>query len=266
MEEIFHDYLKTIDQNARNTFIHADEIVVHDPQPLGLVNEGVLYGNILWRCHIDTSQPNKVVWRFLLPYINMTAGAIFTLPEFVGEGLNVPLYQIMPGIDPLADKNHEISEKEAREIIAPLFDTLGIDEDRPILAAVSRYDPHKNQATILEAFQKLMKEKHFKKPPYLIFLGNTATDDPEGGLIHEQLVQQAEDDPNVHIIVENNNRYVGALMRIAKGFVHISTKEGFGLVVTEAMWQGTPVIGSRVGGISSPRCPYLSNCTILNAL
>ena len=38
-------------------------------------------------------------------------------------------------------------------------------------------------------------------------------------------------------------------MHCARGFIHVSTREGFGLVVSEALWQGTPVIGSRVGGI-----------------
>lgn len=249
IEEVFLDYLKTIDHNAQNTFVHGDVVVVHDPQPLALVNEGVIYGDILWRCHIDTSQPNKVVWRFLLPYINMTAGAIFTLPEFVGQGLNIPLYQVMPGIDPLAEKNRQLSEEEAYEAVGPLLDRLDIDRDRPILASVSRYDPHKNQKTILEAFQRLMEERDYDKPPYLIFLGNTATDDPEGGVVLEDLVQRAGNDPNVHVVVENNNSYVGGLLRIAKGFIHASTREGFGLVVTEALWQGTPVIGARVGGI-----------------
>ena len=248
-EEVFLDYLKTVESNALNTFIQGDVIVVHDPQPLALVNQGVLYGNILWRCHIDTSKPNKLVWRFLQPYINQTVGAIFTLPEYVGDGLNIPLYQIMPGIDPLADKNSHFNRESALEVLAPLFDQLDIDPERPILAAISRYDPHKNQKTILESFQKLLKEKKYDPAPYLIFLGNTATDDPEGGIILEDLIHHAGDDPNVRIVVENNNRYVGALMHIAEGFIHVSTKEGFGLVVTEALWQGTPVIGSRVGGI-----------------
>ena len=39
-------------------------------------------------------------------------------------------------------------------------------------------------------------------------------------------------------------------MHSARGFIHVSTREGFGLVVSEALWQGTPVIGSRVGGIT----------------
>ena len=59
-------------------------------------------------------------------------------------------------------------------------------------------------------------------------------------------------------------------MHIARGFVHVSTREGFGLVVSEALWQGTPVIGSRVGGITKQvldnETGYLVNPTDVNAI
>jgi trehalose synthase len=39
------------------------------------------------------------------------------------------------------------------------------------------------------------------------------------------------------------------LQRAADIIVQKSTREGFGLTVTEAMWKGKPVIASAVGGI-----------------
>ncbi len=115
LEEIFEAYLETIGDNARNTFIASDLVIVHDPQPAALVMNGVIFGNILWRCHIDTSAANKTIWRFLLPYINHCSGAIFTMPEFVGPGLQIPLYQITPCIDPLAEKNQQRTREQAFE-------------------------------------------------------------------------------------------------------------------------------------------------------
>jgi trehalose synthase len=252
MAEVFEAYLDTIDENARNANITAHMVVIHDPQPLAMVLNGLIFGNVLWRCHIDTSAPNQTVWRFLLPYINHCAGAIFTRPEFVGPGLKIPLYQVMPCIDPMAEKNRHYTDGEALDILAPLFNAHDIEAGRPILAAISRYDPHKNQSTILKAFKRLREERTYASPPYLIFLGNTATDDPEGGTVLETLRRQAETDPDVRfwVNVEKNDRVVGALMHIARGCVHVSTREGFGLVVSEALWQGTPVIGSWAGGIS----------------
>jgi len=251
LEEIFGAYLDTIDENSRNTFITSDVVVIHDPQPVAMVMNGVIVGNVLWRCHIDTSAPNQIIWRFLLPYINHYAGALFTMPEFVNPGINIPLYQIMPCIDPRAEKNRQHSDREALDILAPLFSKCDVDPGRPILAAISRYDVLKNQGTILEAFKRMRRLKNYDPPPYLIFLGNTATDDPGGLAVLEELKQKAVDEPDVKFWVnlENNDQVVGALMCIARGFVHVSTREGFGLVVSEALWQGTPVIGSRVGGI-----------------
>lgn len=251
LQELFETYLDTLAANAQNVQIESDLIIVHDPQPAALIMHGVFLGNVLWRCHIDTSTPNPTVWRFLAPYINQYAGAIFTMPEFVGPGLQIPQYQITPCIDPLAEKNQQYAENQAKDILAPLFQQHTIDPDRPILAAISRYDIHKNQASILKAFKRLREEKAYDPAPYLIFLGNTAADDPEGEAMLAQLKAQAGDDRDIHfwVNVENNDQVVGSLMRLARGFVHVSTREGFGLVVSEALWQGTPVIGSRVGGI-----------------
>lgn len=251
LDEVFGAYLDTIDENSRNTFITSDLVVIHDPQPVAMVMKGVIVGNVLWRCHLDTSNPNQIIWRFILPYINHYAGAIFTMPEFIHSGIKIPLYQVFPCIDPRAEKNRQYSEREVLDILAPLFNEHDVDPGRPILTAISRYDVHKNQGTIMEAFKRLRQLKDYDPPPYLIFLGNTATDDPEGGAVLEKYRQKAGDDPDIRfwVNVENNDQVVGALMSIARGFIHVSTREGFGLVVSEALWQGTPVIGSRVGGI-----------------
>ena len=105
MGEIMGTYLDTIMKNGHGASIEADLIVVHDPQPIGLVAHDMLLGNVVWRCHIDTYSPDQTIWRFLLPYINQCDGAIFTMPEFVGAGVRVPQYEISPCIDPLTAKN-----------------------------------------------------------------------------------------------------------------------------------------------------------------
>lgn len=251
LEEIFYAYLNTIDENTRNVFIASDLVVIHDPQPAAMVMNEAIWGNVLWRCHIDTANPNEIIWRFLLPYINQCSGAIFTLPEFIGPGVRIPIYQILPCIDPLSEKNRQYTPREAIDVLEPMFNAHGIDPDRPVFAAVSRYDSHKNQAAIVKAFKLLREKKAFNPPPYLIFLGNSAKDDPEGMTVLQELQELAGDDKDIFfwLNVENNDKIVGALMNVAKAFIHVSTKEGFGLVVTEALWQSTPVIGSSAGGI-----------------
>ena len=89
-------YLDTIDDNMRARDVRSDLVVLHDSQPAAAIATGALFGNVVWRCHLDTSAPNKMVWRFLLPYINQCAGAIFTDPSFVGRGIQIPTYSAEP--------------------------------------------------------------------------------------------------------------------------------------------------------------------------
>jgi trehalose synthase len=251
LDEVFHAYLDTVHQNIETTKIVGHMVTIHDPQPAAVIMSGNVYGQVVWRCHIDTSEANLRIWRFLLPYINHYDGAIFTCPEFIRSPLQIPTYEISPCIDPLKPKNHQYSRKEALDVLGSLFNQHNVDPERPIVAAISRYDIHKNQHAVVEAFKKLRTGLNKKVKPYLILLGNFATDDPEGEAMYDKVLSWIGEDADVHawVNVPNNDKVVGALMAIADCFVHVSTREGFGLVVSEAMWQGTPVIGSNVGGI-----------------
>ncbi len=252
LDDLLKTYIEANRNNFQNTSVHSDLTIVHDPQPCASIVHGEYEGKILWRCHIDTTDADQRIWNFLLPYINGYDGAIFSHKNFVKEGLKIPVYKITPAIDPLTVKNKHRTRNEALSTLNDLFREHDIDPERPIVLAVSRYDIHKNQATIIESFKKLKEDseiQHLK--PILLIVGNSATDDPEGMTMYKQISKLAEEDPDIYTLlnIPNNDESIGALMKLADVFVHISTKEGFGLVVTEALWQGTPVIGSKVGGI-----------------
>ncbi len=252
IEDLLETYLENNRKNFENTRIVSDMTIVHDPQPCASVIHGNYEGKMIWRCHIDTSEANEMIWNFLLPYINNYDGCIFSQRSFIKRGIKKPVYQITPSIDPLTAKNRQRSEKESYDTLSEFWSKYNIDPDRPIILAVSRYDIHKNQETIIKSFLKLKKIKIIRDiKPILIIVGNSATDDPEGAEMYQKIRETANNDPDIYPLVniENNDEYIGALMKVAKIFIHISTKEGFGLVVTEALWQGTPVIGSNVGGI-----------------
>jgi trehalose synthase len=253
IEDLLETYVNTNKKNFENQRIVSDMTIVHDPQPCASIVHGNYEGKMIWRCHIDTSEANELIWNFLLPYINNYDGTIFSQRSFVKQGIKKPVYQIAPAIDPLSHKNKQRSEREGFEMLTHFWSTYHIDPDRPIVLAVSRYDVHKNQETIIKSFKKLKKDKVIKKlNPVLVMVGNSATDDPEGMEMYHKIQAVADGDPDIFTLlnIENNDEYIGALMKVAKIFIHISTKEGFGLVVTEALWQGTPVIGSNVGGIT----------------
>ncbi len=252
LKDLFETYINTNKDNFSEGALEADFTVVHDPQPCASIVHGEYKSKLVWRCHIDTSEANEMIWNFLLPYINNYDGAIFSMPEFVKKGIRKPVYQIVPAIDPLSTKNRQRTKEESLETLTELFKEHNIDPERPIVLAVSRYDIHKNQKTIIEAFKDLKEDADIKKlNPQLIMVGNSATDDPEGMEMYQNILDVIDGDPDIYPLlnIPNNDENIGALVRLANCFIHVSTKEGFGLVVTEALWQGTPVIGSNVGGI-----------------
>ena len=252
IEELLDLYINTNRRNFENNRIISDYTVVHDPQPCASIIHGEYEGKMVWRCHIDTSEANDLIWNFLLPYINNYDGVIFSHPDFVKSGVKKPVFQIPPSIDPLTIKNRKKTTAESLNILSDLLNENNIDPGRPIILAVSRYDVHKNQETIVRTFKELKTDsKCAKLKPLLILVGNSATDDPEGMEMYKRINDLIADDNDIYALlnIPDNDENIGALMQIADVFIHISTKEGFGLVVTEAMWQGTPVIGSKVGGM-----------------
>ena len=252
LEELLDLYVNTNRENFENNRISSDYTVVHDPQPCASIVHGQYDGKLVWRCHIDTSEANDLIWNFLLPYINNYDGVIFSHADFVKKGVKKPIYLLAPSIDPLTVKNRKRTKQEALDTLTDLFREYNIDPERPIVLAVSRYDIHKNQDTIVKAFKELKKDHQCARlKPILVIVGNSATDDPEGMEMYHKIRELTDDDDDIYALlnIPDNDDNIGALMRIADVFIHISTKEGFGLVVTEAMWQGTPVIGSNVGGI-----------------
>ncbi len=252
LKELLETYIEVNKNNYRNYSIPSDFTIVHDPQPCAASVHGTITAKKLWRCQIDTSNADSKRWNYLLPFINNYDGAVFSHTDFVKPGIRVPVYQLTPAIDPLTLKNRQRTSKESKHKIQDLFKKHNIDPERPMVLAVSRYDVHKNQATIINAFKKLKSDPVFSKyKPQLIIVGNLADDDPEGEEMYNNILNIIDGDPDIYALlnIPDNDENVGALMKLAEVFIHVSTKDGFGLVVTEAMWQGTPVIGSKVGGI-----------------
>ncbi len=225
-----------------------DFVVVHDPQPAGLLHytSGHQGKHWMWRCHIDTSHPNPAYWNFLAPYINEYPTAIFTLKEYVGPGVSFQhLAIIPPTIDPLSPKNAPIPQKEARAIVA----RYGFDLDRPLLLQVSRFDPWKDPLGVIDCYRLV---KQHVPDVQLALVGAMASDDPEGWDYYDRTLRHAGEDFDIRILHNFHgvgHREVNVFQRVADVVIQKSTREGFGLVVTEAMWKGKPVVGGKVGGI-----------------
>ena len=72
----------------------------------------------IWRCHVDLSTPNLAVWGFLEPYISRYDAAVFTAKEYVVPSLTVKTLSIRPpSINPLSDKNRDLTDSEILAVL-----------------------------------------------------------------------------------------------------------------------------------------------------
>lgn len=224
-----------------------DVYVIHDPQPAAVrrfkQHDGSKW---IWRCHIDSSVPDSGVWQFLRPYIETYDAAVFTMKEFQPPDLTMRRVAfIPPAIDPLATKNMELPYDLCRRVMAD----AGLDLRRPILLQVSRFDPWKDPLGVIRAY-RLVKET--RSDVQLALVGAMAGDDPEGWAILDQINDEAAKDTDVFVFTNMTgvgNMEVNAFQRGADVIIQKSLKEGFGLVVSEALWKEKPIVAGAAGGI-----------------
>jgi len=240
---MLQNYLEVNRENAKCLSLDADFVVIHDPQPAALIEGRPERGKWIWRCHIDVSQPQRKVWDFLRQFVVNYDATIFSLPRFA-QRLPIPQFLIYPSIDPLSDKNRDLTGEEQQEILR----RLKISTDKLILLQVSRFDRFKDPLGVIQAY-RLVKKYHDLQ---LVLAGGGATDDPEGEIVLEEVRQAAQDDPDIHVLLLPPDAHleINALQRAAAIVLQKSLREGFGLTVAEAMWKGKPVIGGFTGGIT----------------
>jgi trehalose synthase len=240
-------YITYSTRNAQLLEEFYDLIIVHDPQPLALLHfHGKDTAKWIWRCHIDTSRPNPQVWSFLRTYLSGYDAAVFSLENFVPPDFPIERVEIIaPAIDPESPKNLELKPRNARRVLQ----WIGVEVDKPLVTQVSRFDPWKDPLGVVATYQLIKGEVPDLQ---LALAGSMALDDPEGWEIYNQVQEAGKDDPGVHVFTNLtgvSNLEVNAFQRLSDVVIQKSLREGFGLVVSEALWKGTPVVAGRAGGI-----------------
>jgi trehalose synthase len=233
-------YEQVVFENALRLHLDdCDAVIVHDPQPLPLIRHfAEREMPWLWQCHVDMSAPDPMVWNYLREFVDQYDTAIFSLPEYAQDLAGEQRF-IAPAINPFSAKNRELSDDEIRQCLA----RYSIPTDQPLVIQISRFDRWKDPAGVIAAFKKAREEV----PCTLLLVGNSASDDPEGAIILENIKDAV--DERIIIINSEDAVLVNALQRSAAVVLQKSTREGFGMTVTEAMWKGAAVIGGNVGGI-----------------
>ncbi|TAN60710.1 glycosyltransferase [bacterium] len=236
----FDIFMQASRANINEVDTYGDIVFVHDPQPVALIEKKA--GNKwIWRCHIDISNPHLKVWHFLKDFVASYDAAVFSAPGF-SQRLPVRQFLISPSIDPLSDKNRELS----REIIDAVLRKYNIPAEKPIITQISRFDRLKDPAGVIDAYRLVKKYIDCQ----LILAGGAAVDDPEGQKVLEEVREKAQNDEDIHILLlPQSDIEVNALQRASAVILQKSLREGFGLTVSEALWKAKPVVASNVGGI-----------------
>jgi trehalose synthase len=246
-------YLERVLDNALALDGEYDFIVIHDPQPVAM-REFVRGHSAdrpgtkwIWRCHIDLTDANPLVWDFYRPYVEQYDASVWTMPQFVPASLSMDrIVHAPPCIDPLSVKNLDLADPFVKE----LCKGYGVRSQDPLLVQVSRFDPWKDPVGVIEAFRIVRKDV---PDAQLVLAGSMATDDPEGFHYWELTNEARAGDPDIHLL--SNIQQVGAVQinafqRAANVVIQKSLREGFGLTVAEGLWKGRPVVGGRCGGIT----------------
>ncbi len=229
--------------NARSMSFDNDVVFIHDPQPIGLIEEKTNHDNKwVWRCHIDFSEPRENVWLFLKDFIEKYDGAIFSAPAF-SRPLGTKQFLISPSIDPLSDKNRDLSD----EYVSSIFEKFNVDRKRPVITQISRFDYLKDPVGVIKAYKLVKRYVDCQ----LVLAGGGATDDPEGEKVLNEVQHAAEGDRDIFVLLlpPSSDLEINALQRGSTVVLQKSLREGFGLTVAEALWKSRPVIASAVGGI-----------------
>lgn len=236
----FDVFLETSNKNIEEVNTYGDIVFVHDPQPIVLVKKKA-QNKWLWRCHIDVSSPNKKVWDFLREFIVQYDSLVVSTPGF-SQRLPIRQFLIAPSIDPLSDKNKELPES----LIDATLRKYSVPNDKPIITQISRFDRLKDPIGVIKAYKLVKKYVDCR----LILAGGTASDDPEGIKVLEEVREHSYGDKDIHILLmPQNDIEINALQRASTVLIQKSLKEGFGLTVSEALWKAKPVVASNVGGI-----------------
>jgi trehalose synthase len=210
-------YEHVLEENASQFLgrIDTDDIViVHDPQPAGLVPALRSVGaTVIWRCHIGIDEPNDIArqtWDFLRPYIEPAQACVFSRESFVWEGLDRDrIAVIRPTIDAFAPKNVDLDPEfvsgtlQASGIVAgsggtgPTFrrqdgspgrierraqmtEDEPLPMDTPVLVQVSRWDALKDPIGVIRGFAEHVPAD---TGAHLLYAGpavEAVADDPEG--------------------------------------------------------------------------------------
>jgi len=239
--------------NAKKLDLDADVTIVHDSQPASLVSARAA-GRWVWRCHFDCSSAQARAWAFFRRFADQYDVAVFPMPGFEGR-LGIPMFVVPPTIDPLSERNRDLTPREVSEILM----ALGVARDKPLLVQVGRFAHAHDPLGVVNAY-RLVKKHHDVR----LVLAGAADGEPERLELLSHLLEVAQEDRDV-VVLElppEAHRQVNALQRAATIVLQKSVRAGYDLGAAEAMWKGKPIVGGYAGGLAQQIITNVTGYTV----
>lgn len=237
-------YYQTNKKFSTYTHIDHDLVITHDVQPLALIDFYEKNQPWVFRFHADISSPEPEVWNYLKGFLEKYDHIIVSNKSYMKNDLSVAQSVIPPAIDPLSIKNMPVTEKTIHRYLTK----YGISTEKPLVSQMARFNKLKDQTGLIRVFNNVRK----KVDCQLVLLGFLALDNVEGQKTFqkvEKLAAKSKYSDDIKPILVNSDILVNCLQRASSVTVLKSFEEGFGLVISESLYKGTPVVASNVGGI-----------------
>jgi trehalose synthase len=247
-----HGYLSYTEKIAKlMNNMRPDIWVIHDPQPAGVINFLSNFHPSVLRIHIDLTSSNQETWKFMLNFFKKYDKIVLSSEEFVKKEIKNKTVIFQPAIDPLLFKNQPLSLKTAKGILKK----IGISSNKPLISQVSRFDCWKDPLGVIKIYQ--LAKRRIPNLQLALVGFFLAKDDPEAEEVYRKTKKAARGDPDIFLLINKIKQlgrlkvdvFVNAVQVASTVILQNSTREGFGMVVAEAMWKARPVIGRKVGGI-----------------
>jgi len=247
-QRIYLEHTKKISQLMKD--MKADVWVIHDPQPLGIIQFLPGLHPSICRVHIDLTSPNKKVWDFMSSFLKDYDRVVVSSKKFIKPEIKEKAVIIRPAIDPLSLKNIPLAPRLAKQILK----RYGISPKKPLISQVSRFDPWKNPLGVVRAYR--IAKKRIPNLQLALVGFFLARDDPEAKGVYNKIRKETFKDKDIFLFTDLSplkevkvQVFVNAIQTCSTLILQKSIREGFGLTVSEAMWKEKVVIGGRAEGI-----------------
>lgn len=235
--------------------LDADVVMVHDVAPLALIARRPPRGRWVWRCHADLSRAYRRAWHAVQRYVERYDATVFSLPKFA-QRVRVPMLIVHPSVDPLGEKNRELTRSEIQQAL----DQLDVPRDRPLVLRIGPFTRSQDLAGAIRACRLARRYERCR----LVLAGWGGAEPPDGPAVLAEVQEEAARDGEVQVLQlpPEAARELNALQRAAAVVLHTPLQEDFGLVATEAMWKGKPVVATPAGGLPAQVIPEVTGFLI----